>query len=325
MDSIFNKNKIYNDLISLSTKHNDINNVINEFVNINTEDINDIVDRESIKEFILDQYYIYNSAYSPKDIKERRSIFDNMFVKEEKESFSDIYELLFELTKYDKIVIINNSRYFTKVMTMICLLYSHKEKLELLYKLEEEESHLDKGMALLKNPHRDKTVQSRINTVKDSQKICSNQSNNTLLNVMNEYKIKPQETDYMLYQLINARRHFKLDEKKLEVFFNCRNYFNAAQLIEDFHIVESARLYSFVLFRGNNLLNQMLDITKTPNNTRLADIVNSIMTLFFEDFNHKLTYKHIKKNIQSKSTFFDLELLEYRTPKTHKSHPVFND
>jgi len=107
---------------------------------------------------------------------------------------------------------------------------------------------------------------------------------------------------------------------------NQATYLNSATKLEDTHIFKSCQIYSFSMYKDESLYNKAFQLEENIQNKDLVKYINILMNSFFDyEFESNLNTNHLKKEIQLKDTFNDLEILEFRTKRNYKEHPIFKN
>ncbi len=149
-----------------------------------------------------------------------------------------------------------------------------------------------------------------------------------MVNLYEDFLTNPLEIRAM-YQGINQSglSSFIGEEKELiNTVFQQETYLNSATKLEDIHIFRSCQLYSLSFYKEDNPTNKSLQLDINIQDKELLKYIDILMDSFFEyEFESNLNASHLKKEIQLKDTFNNLGILEFRTKRNKKEHPIFKD
>lgn len=287
-----------------------------------------LIDYTDYKKQIFKQFKIVQTLHPITSKKEIDSTLENTLSQFNYEFLDEQIEVFKELVNFDKACIIDGKQIFFRLNTLLFKIFQHLEALIKWHELNESENILEKGIARTPHPKVIDAITPRIKTIKDGLELNPIKSNEILLDIYKNFEKNPLEVNYMYYSLQYIKKeNFLLDDKEgLETLYNQQVYLNSAKKLEDTHIFNSCKIASYLLYKEKALINSSLQLNKNIPYTTLANYMNILIDSFFDyEYKSNLTKNHIKKEVQIKTPFNNIEIYEYRTKKNFQEHPIFSD
>lgn len=215
-------------------------------------------------------------------------------------------------------------RYLIRLFHILLFLEQHKQKINLWNKLKNLDV-LERGTALVRTKNISEIIEPRLNSCNEVLSLSTNKVTVHIKNILSEYENNPLNTDYLLNIIngLNLNKVNPLIQNQINNYYNLRTFLNSAMQIKLEDIYKSAQIYLLQLFNPKSLIFSSFNIKKSSF-TKSAKNFNVLMEHYLKMPKSKLNYTHFKKPIQTRTTFFDLEILEYQTKKNYKSHPVWD-
>lgn len=328
MDNKLNITEIFQDILNLYIKTKDIDKAVDIYLENETKELEGIIDFTELKNSVKYQLKASKTLHYLKNENEIQNTLTNTLKQFNYQFKDEQIEIFNKLIKYDKAIIYDEDKILYRLNTLVIKIFEHLEALELLNNLENEKDILKRGIAKTIHPIVKNAITPRIKTFKDYQQFNNSKESRLMINIYNDYLENPLEIRAM-YQGINStgKDIFIGEEKELvDILFQQQEYLNSATKIEDTHIFRSAQIYSYSFYKEDNLINKALQLEKTIPNKKLISYINILIESFFEyEFESKLNTTHINKEIQMKDNFNNLDILEFRTKRNYKEHPIFED
>lgn len=286
------------------------------------------IDYTEFKEQIFKQFKITQTFHIITSEKEIDSTLKNTLSQYDYDFLDEQNEIFRELVNFDKACIVDGKKIFYRLNTLLFKIFQHLEVLIKWHDLNESENILEKGIARTPHPKVIDAIAPRIKTIKDTLALNPIKSNKLMLDIYKNFEENPLEINYMYYSLQDLKKENFLIENKegIETLYNQQVYLNSAKKLEDTHIFNSCKIISYLLYKEKALINISLQLNKNVPYTTLANYMNTLIDSFFDyEYESNLTKNHIKKEVQIKTLFNNVEIYEYRTKKNFQEHPIFND
>lgn len=326
-----NKLSIENTLLEFNNeikKTGSIEKGLENYLNEQFKEFDGLIDYENYKEQIFEQFKISLTLHLIFPKKEIDNTLANTLSQYDYEFLDEQIEVFNYLVQYDKACIIKNKKVFYRLTKVLDKIFEHLKALDKWNELNESENILQKGIALTNHPKVKDAITPRIKTIKDNLELNNIDSNNLMLDLYEKFDSNPLNITAMFYSLqFLDIENFLIDNKEgIETLYNQRIYLNSAKQLEDTHIFNSCKISIYLYFIERNIVNLTLQLKNNIPYKSLANYTNTLVNSFFEyDFNSNLTKKHIEKEVQLKTHFNNLEILEFRNKKNYQEHPIFND
>ncbi len=327
-DDRIDLNEIINKLINEYSKTNDMKKALTNILESELKDLEDKIDMSELTEIVNTLYDNAINAYTPNTKQERKEAFINtLSIFDFPYSFSQI-KILYKLTIYDKITPMKDIPVFYKLYYLLQMIFNHKLALE-YYESLEDESVLKRGIARTKHPKVSEAVEPRYERIAENYEYNPTKSNETQLEIFNQFKDDPLQTNTMLHMVsLFDKNCFKTNNTDaLDTVFNQGTFLNSSEKIEDYQIYKSSLISSFLIYKKGSLQNMELSITKHPSNKELANYMNILNQEFFDElFTFKLNRHHINKPIQLRTNLFHtVSIYEFVTDTNKKENPIFKN
>ncbi len=326
-----NKLSIENTLLEFNNEIKKTGSIEKAFVNYLNEQFKEfdgLIDYENYKKQIFGQFKTSQTLHLIFSKKEIHNTLANTLSQYDYEFLDEQIEVFNYLVQYDKACIIDDQKKYYRLNTLLCKVFEHLEALEKWHELEKSEDILKKGIARTPHPIVSDAIKPRIKTINDSLELNPIQSNEIMLNIYNEFESNPLEITAMYNSLQHLKKeNFLIDEKQnLETLFNQQTFLNSAKILEDTHIFNSCKITSYLLYKEKTIIDLSLQLNKHIPYTQLSKYMNTLIDSFFDyEYKSNLSKKHIEKEVQLKTHFNNLEILEFRTKMNYQEHPIFND
>ena len=314
----------FNNLI-IETK--DIGKAVEIFIDNQIKKLEGEVDFAELKTLLLSQLKASKTLTYLQDKNEIKETLENTLNQFEYHFKDEQIEVFYELIKYDKSIIYDEDKIFYRLNILLIKIFEHLESLTILNELEYEDNIIKRGIAKTSHPIVKDAITPRIKTLTDYQNLNNSKESKLMLNLYEDFLDNPLEIRAM-YQGIKIGNPIFIGEEKnlINTLFSQEIYLNSATKLEDTHIFKSCQIYSFSYYKDDNLINKSLQLNENIKNKELIKYINSLMESFFEyEFESNLNTSHLKKEIQLKDTFNNLEIIEFRTKRNKKEHPIFKD
>lgn len=328
MNSKIKISNIFQDVLNLYIETKDIEKAVQIYFENETKEIEGIIDFSDFKVSVLSQVKASKTLQYVDDKNELQHILFNTLNQFDYQFKDEQIEIFKELIKYDKSIIYDEDKIFYRLNILLIKIFEHLEALNRLNDLENESGIVKRGIVKTTHPIIKDAINPRIKTFKDYQQFNDSKESKLMVNLYNDYLENPLEVRAM-YQGLNSTGidSFIGEEKELvNTLFQQQEYLNSATKIEDTHIFRSAQIYSFSFYKENDLTNKALQLKETIKSKNLVNYMNILMESFFDyEFKSKLNTTHINKEIQMKDNFNNLDILEFRTKRNRKEHPIFEE
>lgn len=328
MDNKVNIQKTFKEIEELLIETNDIEKTIELFFNKEIKDLEGIVDFSELKKLMITQAKASKTLHSIYEEDDDENILENTLKQFDYEFENEQKEIFKELIKYDKAIIYDENKVFYRLNHLILKIFEHIDTLSILNNLENEEDIIKRGIAKTPHPIVKDAITPRVKTIKDYHQLNDSKESKLMKNLYTSFSENPLETRAM-YQGINTpyQANFIGEEKELvNTIFNQEKYLNSATKLDDVHIFKSCQIYSYSFYKENTLVDSALQLKKHIPYRTLSKYINTLMNSFFDyEFESKLNTTHISKEVQMRDNFNNLEILEYRTQRNKKEHPIFED
>ncbi|UTJ07881.1 hypothetical protein [Arcobacter roscoffensis] len=298
---------------------NYLENMIKEFENE--------IDFSSFLNNMIKEFKITQTICIIKNDKQREKVFTNTLNQYNHNFKEQESEVLKELALFDKQCIINEKKVLYRLTILLNKIFEHLDALKILNNLEEEKDFIKKGIAKTTHPIVKDAITPRLKTFKEYQNFNDSKESNLMVTLYEDFLNQPLDIRVM-YQGINiGNPKFIGDERKLvNVILNQQTYLNSATKLEDTHIFKSCQIYCISFYKNNTFISNSLNLKETIKDKSLIEYINTLMDSFFDyEFKSNLNVNHLKKETQLKDTFNNLEILEFRTKRNYKQHPIFKD
>jgi len=309
-------------------KTGSIEKALENYLNEQFKEFDGLIDYENYKKQIFEQFKISQTLHSISSKKEINSTLLNTLSTYDYNYLDEQIEIFYKLIEYDKACIIDDQKIYYRLNTLLCKIFEHLETLEKWHEFEESEDILKKGIARTSHPIVSDAIKPRIKTINDSLELNPIQSNEIMLNIYNDFESNPLEITAIYNSLQHLKKeNFLIDEKQnLETLFNQQTFLNSAKILEDTHIFNSCKITSYLLYKEKTIIDSSLQLNKNIPYTQLAKYMNILIDSFFDYiYKSNLTENHIEKEVQLKTYFNNLEILEFRNKKNYQEHPIFNN
>ncbi|WP_121627789.1 hypothetical protein [Poseidonibacter antarcticus] len=328
MNDKINIKKIIEDIARLYIKTKDIEKVVEIFFDNQIKELEGEIDFSKLKTIVFSQIKASKTLTQVQDKKEEKEILSSTLNQFDYKFQDEQIKVFKELIKYDKSIIYDKYKIFYRLNILLVKIFEHLYTLEVLNNLEYEEDIKKKGIAKTSHPIVKDAIIPRIKTFKDYQQFNDSKESKLMINLYEDFLKNPLEIRAM-YQSINSipKPTFIGEEKELvDTILKQETYLNSATKLQDTHIFKSCQIHSFSIYKDINLINKSLNINDTIQDKNLVKYINILMNSFFDyEFESNLNASHLKKEIQLKDTFNDLEILEFRTKRNYKEHPIFKE
>lgn len=309
-------------------KTNNIESALINFIENELKAFDGEIDYSEYKELVFEQFKISQSIHYLSSKKEIETTLKNTLVQYNYEFLNEQIKVFNELIKYDKACIIDGNKVFYRLNILLNKILEHLSALEKWKDLDDSDNFIERGISRTKHPKIIDAITPRIKTIKDYSNLNPTSSSKILLNIYEQFEMNPLEIN-AIYGTIHKfkEEQFLLEDKEgLKTLFNQKTYLNSSKILEDTHIFDSCKITSYLFYKENTLIDLSLQLKEHIPYTTLANYINILMDSFFDyEFTSNLTKKHLKKEVQLKTYFYDLEIFEYRTKKNYQEHPIFDD
>lgn len=288
------------------------------------------VDFMNLKEYFLYLHKLKNESRKYRNDKDFKTVFKNTI----KLFGIDLSNktLLTEL-KYlgqaDIIISIDETEVLARLYSVLLILNKHIESLNLYKKLSKLEP-LEGGVALYSNSNIDDLIKPRLNALNEVLHLDKgNIGVKNMIKILNIFKEDKAAMDFSLNSLQLIEREnidtTNLDEELLNQLFEIRDFLNASRNIEKEDLYKSAQIHALGYYKKVNVFQELGSIEIELSQAKIIKALNVIMEHYVGMPNSKLYNACFHKATQMKSYFFDLALLEYRTPKNIRLHPILEN
>ena len=327
MNDKINIQDIFKEIHDLFLETNDIEKTIEIYFNNESKEFKGIVDFSELKTLMLAQAKASKTIHSIYEKKENIEVLENTLNQFDYEFEDEQIEVFKELIKYDKAIIYDEDKIFYRLNTLLIKIFEHLGALEHLNDLDNEKDIIKKGIAKTTHPIVKDAVIPRIKTLKDYQQLNDSKESKLMVNLYEDFLKNPLEIRTMYSGLNTGNPKFTGENKELlDIILNQQTYLNSATIMEETHIFRSCQIYSFSYYKDTNLINKTLQLEENIEEENLIKYINILMNSFFDYvFDSKLKITHINKVIQLKDTFNNLDIVEFRTKRNYKEHPIFEN
>ena len=327
MEDKINIKEVFQEIHDLYIKTKDIKKAVEIYFDNQIKEFEGEIDFSELKTIVLSQIKASITLTYIQDKNEVQKVLQNTLKQFDYEFKEEQIEVFKELIKYDKSIIYDEDKIFYRLNILLLKIFEHLDSLLVLNELEDENNIIKKGIAKTTHPIVKDAIIPRIKTFKDYQKFNNSKESKLMVNLYEDFLKNPLKVRAM-YQGIKIGTPLFIGEEKelLNTLFNQEIYLNSATKLEDTHIFKSCQIYSFSYYKDDNLINKSLQLNENIKNKDLIKCINILMESFFEyEFEANLNTSHLKKEIQLKDTFNNLEIMEFRTKRNKKEHPIFKD
>lgn len=320
--------RIFQEFYNEIKKTNNIEQAFTNFIENELKEFDGEIDYSEYKKLIFEQFKITQTLHLINSKKEIDNTLLNTLSQYNYNFINEQIEIFNKLIEFDKACIINEKKIFYRLTVLLNKIFEHLEALEIWNQLNESENILEKGIARTPHPIVKDAITPRIKTIKNNLELNPIKSNEIMLDIYEKFESNPLEISTMYASLQHLKKENFLIENKegIETLYNQQTYLNSAKIIEDYHIFDSCKIYSYLFYKENTLINSSLQLCKNIPHKTLADYINILIESFFDyQYSSNLTKNHIEKDVQLKSPFYNLEILEFRTKRNYKEHPIFEN
>lgn len=320
-------NQVSQEILDLYIEIKDIEKAIEIFIDNQIKELEGEIDFTEFKSIILSQLKASKTLAYVQDKNEIKETLDNTLNQFEYDFKDEQLEVFNELIKYDKSIIYDEDKIFYRLNILLIKIFEHLASLQVLNELEYEDDIIKRGIAKTTHPIVKDAIIPRIKTLTDYQKLNNSKESKLMVNLYEDFLEKPLEIRAMYQGIKIGNPTFIGEEKDLvNTLFSQETYLNSATKLEDTHIFRSCQLHSFSIYKENHTINKSLQLNENIKNKELIKYINTLMESFFEyEFESNLNASHLKKETQLKDTFNNLEIMEFRTKRNKKEHPIFKD
>lgn len=309
-------------------KTNNLEQAFKNYIESELKEFDGEIDYSELKESIFEQFKTSQTLHLLNSKKEIDNTLINTLSQYSYVFLDEQIEIFHKLIEFDKACIIDEKKVFYRLTTLLNKIFEHMEALKKWHKINQSENILEKGIARTSHPIVKDAIKPRIKTIKNNLELNPIKSNEIMLDIYEKFESNPLEISTMYVSLQHLKKENFLIENKegIETLYNQQTYLNSAKIIEDYHIFDSCKIYSYLFYKEKTLIDLGLQLNKNIPHKTLANYINILTESFFDyEFSSNLTKNHIEKEVQLKSPFYNLEILEYRTKKNHQNYPIFED
>lgn len=320
--------KIFQEFYDEVKKTNNIEQAFTNFIENELKAFDGEIDYSEYKELIFKQFKITQTLHLINSKKEIDNTLINTLSQYNYDFIDEQIEIFNKLIEFDKACIIDEKKVFYRLTTLLNKIFEHLEALKKWHKINKSENILERGIARTSHPIVKDAITPRIKTIKNNLELNPIKSNEIMLDIYKKFESNPLEISMMYASLEYLKKENFLIENKegIETLYNQQIYLNSAKIIEDYHIFDSCKIYSYLFYKEKTLMDLNLQLNKNIPHKTLANYINILTESFFDyEFSSNLTKNHIEKEVQLKSPFYNLQILEYRTKKNYQEYPIFED
>lgn len=288
------------------------------------------VDFKNLKELFLCLHQLQNESRTYKDDKDFKTVFQNTLNLFDIDlSNSTLINALEYLGQADIIIIVDEVEVLARLYSLLLILDEHIEALS-LYKKLSKLAPIEGGVALYSNSNIDDLIEPRLNALNEVLHLDKeNNGVKNIIKILNMFKEDKSAMDFSLYALqFIARENIdtvNLDEELLNLLFEIREFLNASSNLDKQSFYKSAQIYALNQYNKVNIFQELGAFEIELSQIKIIKALNVIMEHYIKMPSSKIYNACFHKKTQIKSSFFDLALLEYRTPKNIKPHPVLEN
>lgn len=327
MEDKINIKEVFQEIHDLYIETKNIEKAVQIYFDNQIKEFEGEIDFSELKTILLSKIKATKTLAYIQDKNEAQKVLQNTLKQFDYEFKEEQIEVFKELIKYDKSIIYDEDKIFYRLNILLLKIFEHLDSLLVLNELEDEDDIIKKGIAKTTHPIVKDAITPRIKTFKDYQKFNDSKESKLMVNLYEDFLENPLKIR-VIYQGIKIGTPTFIGEEKdlINTLFNQEIYLNSATKLEDTHIFKSCQIYSFSYYKDDNLINKSLELNENIKNKNLIKCVNTLMESFFEyEYESNINASHLKKEIQLKDTFNNLEIIEFRTKRNKKEHPIFKD
>lgn len=327
MQDKINIEKVFQEILNLYIETKDIEKAVEIYFDNQIKEFEGKIDFSELKKNILTQAKASKTLTEVQDKNEEKEILSKTINQFNYKFEAEQIKVFKELVKFDKSIIYDEDKIFYRLNLLLTKIFEHLISLEVLNNLEYEEDILKKGIAKTSHPIVKDAVTPRLKTLKDYQQLNDSKESKLMVNLYNNFLKDPLEIRAMYSGIkVGSPKFIGENKELLQTISNQETYLNSATRLEDTHIFKSCQIHSFSMYKDTNLINKALQLEENIQNKDLVKYINILMNSFFDyEFESNLNTSHLKKEIQLKDTFNNLEVFEFRTKRNYKEHPIFKE